>query len=84
MSESKPYHNLPQALRGVVSEMGEKVIGDIKLVNILADVCSLEDIPAAGSILKKMLADGKKVVFLHQIWSPKGAAANPAKVRRQN
>lgn len=55
---SKPYHNLPQALRGIVSEMGEKVIGDIKLVNILADVCSLDEIPAAGSILKKMLADG--------------------------
>ena len=55
---SKPYHNLPQALRGVVSKMGENVIGDIKLVNVLADVCTLEDIPAAGSILKKMLADG--------------------------
>jgi len=55
---SKPYHSLPEALRGIISEMGDYVIEDIKLVNILADVCSLEDIPAANNILKKMLSDG--------------------------
>ena len=55
---SKPYHSLPEALRGIISKMGETVIEDIKLVNILADMCSFEDIPAANSILKKMLSDG--------------------------
>lgn len=38
--------------------MGEKVIEDVKLVNILSDVCSLDEFPAANSILKKMLTDG--------------------------
>ena len=72
---SKPYHSLPEALRGVISERGEKVIEDIKLVNILSDVCSLDDIPAAHSILKKMLSDGYGTEILtissNQTWEIK-------------
>ena len=67
---SKPYHNLPQALRGIVSEMGEQVVGDVKLVNILKDICSLDDIPAADSVLKKMLADGYGTEILYIFDNP--------------
>lgn len=55
---SKPYKSLPEALRGIITKEGEKMLEDVKLVNILADLCSLEDMPAANTILKKMLTEG--------------------------
>lgn len=55
---SKPYKRLPEALRAIFSEKGEKMLEDIKLVNILADLCSFDEIPAANTILKKMLQEG--------------------------
>ena len=55
---SKPYHTLPEALKGIVSQMGDNVIEDIKLVNILDDLYTLDDIPAAKNILRVMQSDG--------------------------
>lgn len=55
---SKPYNNLPEALKGIISENGKEIIEDVKLVNILSDLCSLDDIPVAKTIIKKILSDG--------------------------
>lgn len=55
---SKPYSSLPEALKGITSQMGDNILEDIKLVNILSDVYSIDDIPAAKTILKNMVSEG--------------------------
>ena len=67
---SKPYNSLPEALRGIITKEGEKMLEDIKLANILADLCSLEDMPAANTILKKMLTEGYGTEILTITSSP--------------
>lgn len=67
---SKPYKSLPEALRGIITKEGEKMLEDVKLVNILADLCSLEDMPAANTILKKVLTEGYGTEILTITSSP--------------
>lgn len=67
---SKPYKCLPEALKAIISEKGEKMLEGITLVNILADLCSLEDMPAANTILKKVLTEGYGTEILTITSSP--------------
>lgn len=55
---SKPYNSLPEALREIISDMGKEIIEDVRLANILSDLCSFDDIPVATTIIKKILSDG--------------------------
>lgn len=55
---SKPYSSLPEALRSIISDKGTEIIEDVKLANILSDLCTLDDIPVANTIIKKILSDG--------------------------
>lgn len=55
---SKPYQNLPEAMKGIITQMGERVIEDNRLVNILADVYALDEIPAVKSVLRKIISSG--------------------------
>lgn len=84
---SKPYSSLPEALKGITSQMGDNILEDIKLVNILSDVYSIEDIPAAKTILKIMVSEGYCSEILSSkddpSWKIKGKMIS-AKITAQN
>ena len=50
--------NLQEAIREIVKQQGKNVMKDVRLVNILSDTFSFEDLPAAKPILKDILRSG--------------------------
>ena len=63
---SKPYHTLPEALKGIVSQMGDNVIEDIKLVNILDDLYTLDDILSMTKRFRKRFRQKKLCACLYR------------------
>lgn len=49
---------LHEAIRDIITQQGKSVIKDVRLVNILSDTMSFDDLPAAKAILRDILRSG--------------------------
>lgn len=49
---------LHEAIRDIITQQGKSVIKDVRLVNILSDTVSFDDLPAAKAILRDILRSG--------------------------
>lgn len=63
---NKEPKTLPQAIRIIVDRYGNNVLNDVRLVNIMSDVVSLEDSLAVKNTFKEIvkLGYGKKILSL--------------------
>lgn len=61
---NKESKTLPKAIKTVVDVYGKSVVGDVRMVNIMGDVVSLEDSNAVKTILREVLklGYGKKIL----------------------
>lgn len=55
---TKKNITLPESIRNVIQQYGKEVVKDIRLSNILDDVASFDDIPAAKPVLRTILKAG--------------------------
>lgn len=69
------YDSFPTAVKAIFSEYGQDVMSDVKFYNIVSDVFTLDYIPGASTIIRKMLADGYGSeiisIFANQLWDIK-------------
>lgn len=49
---------LHEAIRDIITQQGKYIIKDVRLVNILSDTVSFDDLPAAKAILRDILRSG--------------------------
>lgn len=49
---------LYEAIRDIITQQGKDIIKDVRLVNILSDTVSFDDMPAAKTILRDILRSG--------------------------
>lgn len=52
------YDSFPKAVKAIITEYGQDVMSDIKFHNIVSDVFTLDNIPGARTIIRKMISDG--------------------------
>lgn len=55
MANNKKLH---EAIRDIITQQGKDIIKDVRLVNILSDTVSFDDMPAAKTILRDILRSG--------------------------
>lgn len=70
---AKPNKTLPESIKGVIQQYGDDVVKSIRLSNILDDVASFDDLPAAKPILKTLLKAGygEKLLSVKKDWNLK-------------
>ncbi len=56
--KQKVLKTLPYAIKDVVNLYGKKIIGDVRLVNIISDTVSLDETPAVNNTLRVILRAG--------------------------
>jgi hypothetical protein len=64
---------LPESIKGVILQYGSDVVKNIRLSNILDDVASFDDIPAAKQVLRTILKAGygEKLLGVKEDWNLK-------------
>ena len=69
----KQTKSLPESIKGVIQQYGNDIVKSIRLSNILDDVASFDDLPAAKPVLRTLLKAGygEKLLSVKKDWNLK-------------
>lgn len=70
---AKQNKTLPESIKGVIQQYGNDIVKSIRLSNILDDVASFDDLPAAKPVLRTLLKAGygEKLLSVKKDWNLK-------------
>lgn len=70
---AKQNKTLPESIKGVIQQYGNDIVKSIRLSNILDDVASFDDLPAAKPVLRTLLKAGygEKLLSVKKDWKLK-------------
>ena len=70
---AKQNKTLPESIKGVIEQYGNDVVKSIRLSNILDDIASFDNLPAAKTVLRTLLKAGygEKMLSVKKDWKLK-------------